>query len=129
MQRPSLVGAALLAAGLAGCAAESTQAPHARSPRMAASGAPPNTVYHCSSPQPGQPAECGWREESPAEQTVCNEEKATGSNISRTVCRSQDEAFREEALSREWKNGWPPNPLRVESVHVGADPFGRVYPE
>ncbi len=94
-----------------------------------ASDAPPNTTYHCSPPEPGQPADCGWREDPPQEATVCSDEKATGSNISRRVCRSEDEAFRDDAARKEWINNWPPNPTRGESTHVGTDPFGRVYPE
>lgn len=129
MQRTPLVVAALLSAALAACAADSAQGPRVRSLKMAASGAPPGTTYHCASPQPGQPLDCGWREEPDAETTVCKEEKVTGSNISRTVCRSRDEAFREDAVAREWMNAWPANPMRVESVHVGSDPFRHVYPE
>jgi hypothetical protein len=60
---------------------------------------------------------------------TCQDEKATGSNISRPVCRSQDEVFRDDAAANEWMNNWPPNPTRGESVHVGTDPFGRIYPE
>lgn len=130
MQRSPLVVALLLCSGLAACAAESAQAPRPRSPGWAtASGAPPNTTYHCSPPEPGQLADCGWREDPPQEATVCNDEKATGSNISRSVCRSQEEAFRDDAIAKEWINAWQPNPARGESVHVGTDPFGRIYPE
>ena len=55
-----------------------------------------------------------------AEKTVCKEERPTGSNISRTICRSEEEADDEADAGKDWMKKPRAEPTTSD------DPFKRV---
>ncbi|HEX7841044.1 MAG TPA: hypothetical protein VF469_26385 [Kofleriaceae bacterium] len=50
------------------------------------------------------------RPESAEDRMICAEETPTGSNITRTVCRSEAEAQRENDAGKAWMEQTPANP-------------------
>ncbi|HEX3478259.1 MAG TPA: hypothetical protein VHT91_24730 [Kofleriaceae bacterium] len=77
---------------LSACGAESVNGPGARAPR------------------------------STVDDTVCQDEQATGTNITRRVCRGPEQREIEEAAKRSWMTGWNPhNPMRGDFTYPGLD--------
>jgi hypothetical protein len=81
-----------LAICLSACMAESAQGPGASTLESPASGAP-----------------------------VCKDERATGSLMTRRVCRSPEQLHDEQMAKQTWMNHWPPNPLRGDPTYPGID--------
>ena len=120
MQR-MLAVAISLSAGLSACVAESVQRPIGYGPPGLQPARSESSEDQRSDGPPGlQPA----RPESSEDQTICTEETPTGSNITRTVCRTKAEAQQEGDAGRAWSERNPANPYN----HAPDDPFKRVHP-
>jgi hypothetical protein len=81
-----------LAISLSACMVESAQGPGAHTLETATVGAP-----------------------------VCKDEQATGSMMTRRVCRSPEQRKDEEAAKASWMNRFPQNPLVGDFTYPGLD--------
>jgi hypothetical protein len=54
-------------------------------------------------------------------ETVCQDEKPTGSNFTRRVCRTQAQRDDDAAYRQSWINHWPPHPARADTTYPGID--------
>lgn len=109
---------------LSACAAGSAEGPGAHSATAAAGG---STASSCAPAATGQPGDCAFHEEPPPTRTICKEEKVTGTNITRTVCRSKDDAQIEREAAKDWIHRTGADPTsNGQPVNPGHDPFQRI---
>lgn len=111
---------------LSACAAGSAEGPGAHSATAAAGGST-STASGCAPAATGQPGDCAFHEEPPPTRTICKEEKVTGTNITRTVCRSEEDAQIEREAAKSWmqRNGADPT-SNGQPINPGHDPFQRI---
>lgn len=54
-------------------------------------------------------------------QTVCRDERPTGTAIVHRVCRTPEQRAEDEAARQSWMNHYPPTPLWGDTTYHGVD--------
>jgi hypothetical protein len=56
-----------------------------------------------------------------SEEVTCKDEQATGTAITRRVCRGPEQRQNDEAFRQSWMTGFHPNPMRGDFTYPGLD--------
>jgi len=63
----------------------------------------------------------GARAPKPADEVTCKDEQATGTAITRRVCRGPEQRQNDEAYRQSWMTGFHHNPMRGDFTYPGLD--------